>query len=222
MDKKYEGTDLQSMNNASNYYKWIFKEFEPFFGNECAEIGAGTGTFSKLLLSSNIKSLKTYEPSFDMYKILKKEIGQNEKATVINAFFDGGDKILDTVFYINVLEHVEDDKRELQKVFESLKTNGRLCLFVPALPFLYSNFDKSIGHFRRYIKKPLESMLKEIGFKIEKSKYFDFLGIIPWYFVFVLGKCIMQESNVTLYDKLVVPIEKKLKVFFLPSLAKIF
>ena len=60
MDKKYEGTDLQSMNNASNYYKWIFKEFEPFFGNECAEIGAGTGTFSKLLLKNLICQLMTH------------------------------------------------------------------------------------------------------------------------------------------------------------------
>lgn len=155
-----------------------------------------------------------------MYKILKEEIEKNEKVTVINDYFENGNDFLDTIFYVNVLEHVEDDKKELQKVFEALKTNGHLCLFVPALPFLYSNFDKSVGHFRRYKKKELEVLLKEVGFKIKKSKYFDFLGIIPWYIFFVLGKCMMQESNVTLYDKIVIPVEKFFEKLLTPCIGK--
>ena len=64
-------------------------------------------------------------------------------------------KYFDSILYINVLEHIEDDRAELLSAYRALPVGGFLLLFVPALPQLYSKFDRSVGHFRRYYKKEL-------------------------------------------------------------------
>ncbi len=53
-----------------------------------------------------------------------------------------------TILYVNVLEHIEDDLTELQLVHETLVLGGKALIFVPAMPSLYGNFDRKIGHFR--------------------------------------------------------------------------
>ena len=83
--------------------------------------------------------------------------------------------------YVNVLEHIENDKQELFYINQSLKTGGYVCIFVPALAWLYSDFDASIGHYRRYYKKQLIDLVEKAGFEIVKISYFDIMGIIPWF-----------------------------------------
>ena len=51
---------------------------------------------------------------------------------------------------MNVLEHIEDDKEELNIAVSKLNQGGHLIILVPAHNELYSKFDKEIGHFRRY------------------------------------------------------------------------
>src|SRR6185436_18923690 len=83
----------------------------------------------------------------------------------------------DSIIYVNVLEHVENDAEELASVHDALAPEGRIFIFVPALPALYGNFDKEVGHFRRYTKTDLETKSRQAGFRILKSSYFDLAGI---------------------------------------------
>ncbi len=74
---------------------------------------------------------------------------------------------------------------------------------------MFGNVDKNLGHFRRYNKEPLENLLKEVGFKIEKIHYSNFLGIFGW---FVTSKLRKKERlsywQILLFDKLIPFIEK--------------
>lgn len=90
-------------------------------------------------------------------------------------------------------------------------------MFVPALPALFSEFDKSIGHYRRYRKSSLVDTLQGSGFSIVKIKYFDFAGILPWYVSFVLLKKILTGINVALYDKAIVPVMRTIESLITPS-----
>ena len=47
---EYLGKDLEAMSFAKNYHKWIIEEFKPYFGKNSAEVGAGSGNFSELIL----------------------------------------------------------------------------------------------------------------------------------------------------------------------------
>ena len=152
----YFGRDLEAMSFADNYHRWILSEFLPYIGVSVAEVGAGVGNFSDLILETNVTSLMAFEPSSNMYPLLKEALSKDKRAVAINGFFGKkvNDKRSDPVIYVNVLEHIEDDASELAAAHDSLNPDGHLLLFVPALPWLYSEFDRQVGHFRRYTRKP--------------------------------------------------------------------
>jgi hypothetical protein len=118
----------------------------------------------------------------------------------------------DTIIYVNVLEHIADDKAELTYMYESLPVDGHVCIFVPALQWLYGTADENLGHFRRYHKKPLETLLQAVGFKIVKSRYFDIVGVLPWWILFCLFKNKeVKAGQVSVYDKVVIPIMRRIE-----------
>ncbi|NPA95962.1 MAG: class I SAM-dependent methyltransferase [Thermodesulfobacteria bacterium] len=220
----YFGKDLEALSFATNYYNWILEEFSPFLGKDIAEIGAGIGNFSRLLLKRPIRNLVAFEPSRNMFPLLQKNLAGESRVRAINGFFEDHsakfNNHFDTVCYINVLEHIEDDRGALCHAHSTLKDSGHLLIFVPALSFLYSELDKKVGHVRRYSKGELVDVVSSAGFSIKKAKYFDILGIIPWFVAFVLLKQIPTKANVSLYDKLVVPLIKPIERALPPPIGK--
>jgi SAM-dependent methyltransferase len=218
----YPGKDLEAMSFAINYHRWIIDEFRPYLGEVVAEVGAGSGNISKLLLQSQIKRLVAFEPSKNLYPLLKEELQQDERARTVNDRFRSTykDHGFDSIVYINVLEHIDDDRAELAGAREALKPNGHLLVFVPALPWLYSDFDKQIGHIRRYVKKELDRLVREVGFALVKARYFDMAGIVPWYLKFVLFRSTMGSGSVAWYDRIIVPTARLMESVGPPPLGK--
>ncbi|MFO1391449.1 MAG: methyltransferase domain-containing protein [Agitococcus sp.] len=223
-DNQYFGKDLEAMTFAINYHQWILEQIQPFIGKSVAEIGAGNGNFSEFILQKDINKLYAFEPSKNMFDMLKSKYIGNQKIEAINDFFENKSnnyaEFFDSVMYINVLEHIPDDLEALMHAHTTIKKEGYLLIFVPALGFLYSDLDKKVGHQRRYSKKMLIDVVTQAGFKIEKVKYFDVLGILPWYITFVLLGKTTSKANVTLYDKIVVPIAKIIEKIITPPLGK--
>jgi SAM-dependent methyltransferase len=219
---QYFGKDLEAMSFANNYYRWVIAEFSPYIRGAVAEVGAGVGNFSKLILEANIGSLMAFEPSGNMFPFLEKALNKDKRAKAINGFFGKVEtsKHFDSVLYINVLEHIEDDFSELSRVYTALFPGGYLLIFVPALSWLYSELDRQIGHFRRYTKKNLVELTQRAGFSIVKACYFDIAGIIPWYINFTLLKNTISCGTVSLYDKLVVPVVRVIERLVPPPIGK--
>jgi len=205
---EYTGTDLEAMAFAENYHDWILDSFAPFLGNAVAEVGAGSGNLTRLL-SAKAGRVVAFEPSLKMASILSERSQQDNKITIINsAFSDSAHSFtnaFDSIVYINVLEHIEDDLAEIAMAQASLKPHGYLCIFVPALDWLYSEFDRSIGHYRRYTLEPLCQAVTERGFNIVKSTYVDLFGILPWWIVMVLLRRGLNPASTRIYDKLCIP-----------------
>ena len=190
-----------------NYYEWILSRFERYLGKSIAEVGAGIGSFSKLLLRTSPQQLFAFEPSTNLFPQLIEGVGRDQRVVPINDYFEpsyvpGG---VDSVVYINVLEHVEHDLAELKTAHEALRSGGHLIVFSPALSWLYSEFDKQVDHYRRYTKRGIADLAKEAGYRVVVAEYFDIAGIVPWYLSFVLLKGRPSVRNVALYDKLIVP-----------------
>lgn len=226
---EYVGKDLEAMDFAVNYHRWILERIQPFLGKHLVEVGAGTGSFTELLLETAPQTLSLIEPSA-MVEDLRKNLENRKTAAEIeifpNIFAEVAERLAaeqspDSVIYINVMEHIEDDVLELETVHQTLREKGRVFIFVPALPTLFSEFDKHIGHFRRYRKKEIVEKCRNANFKILLSEYFDIAGILPWMIKYRLLKSKTMESGaVQLYDKLVVPIAKPLENFISPPIGK--
>ena len=76
------------------------------------------------------------------------------------------DRQFDFIFLTEVLEHVLDDRRLLEHIRKNiLKKNGYLLVTVPAHSRLYSQFDNNAGHYMRYYRKEIISLLSGAGFK---------------------------------------------------------
>jgi len=86
----------------------------------------------------------------------------------------------DSVVCLNVLEHIEDDLFALSQMRDSLTTGGKLALLVPAHRFLYGEFDRALGHFRRYERRELADKLEKAGFIVLDMKFFSLAAALPW------------------------------------------
>lgn len=223
-DHVYEGRDLEAMGFARNYHIWIRDELTPFLSGDVAEVGAGDGEFSKLILEASPRSLTLYEPSSEMFARQERNVGRDPRVRRVNAFFSSeaerNTAAFDCVVYINVLEHIEDDDAELRLIRQSLRPGGRVCVFVPAVPWLMSDFDRRIGHFRRYVRATLGAQLTAAGFGIERLHYFDGLGVLPWLLFMRMGRGDLSPRSVSLYDRVAVPLVRRIESKVRPFIGK--
>lgn len=97
------------------------------------------------------------------------------------------DNFCDAVVMLNVLEHIEDDAAALEQVHRMLNPGGTLVLEVPSSPSLYDNFDRLVGHFRRYTMGDLVMRLERAGFSINRKSHLGFF-VFPAYWPLVQFK----------------------------------
>jgi hypothetical protein len=175
-----------------------------------------------MLLGTGPESLTLIEPS-EMFSDIEKSMSDSG-AQVFNTIFEKARSRIetpDTIIYVNVLEHIEDDVRELQLIRETLGDGGRCLLFVPAMRALFSDFDRDLGHFRRYTKRELEDKVRSAGFKILRSRYFDFAGVAPWFVKYrIMRSRSLGGGAVALYDSAVVPLMRHIEAFVDPPFGK--
>jgi len=218
----YEGKDLESMSFAKNYHNWIYENIETELGNKIAEIGSGVGNFTEFLLRNDYAKIDAFEPCAKMH--LNNKFSKNPRVNCINSNFElvskSRDNKYDSVIFINVLEHIPKDLDAIMNAYRIIRPGGKLIIFVPALQFLYSNFDRSIGHYRRYQKSELTRLVQNSNFKIMSCKYFDSLGIIPWFIFMKVMSHGLSNRNTYAYDTFVVPWLKSVEKIMPPPIGK--
>ena len=226
----YAGKDLEAMSFAVNYHRWILSIFEPYLGKRIVEVGAGKGSFSELLLERRLESLTLVEPSAAMYQQLCRRMEELNPTVALKTYNDVFENVADqirsadrpdSIIYVNVLEHIADDVSELKVINRTLDKGGRVFIFVPALRWLHGSMDKQLDHFRRYTRTELEKKCVAAGFKVIMSRYFDVMGVTPWWIKYVLLRSNdMEAGAVKFYDQTVVPVARRLEAVVTPPIGK--
>ena len=85
----------------------------------------------------------------------------------------------DLILLLDVLEHIEDDKKFLCDLHDLLHQNSRIIITVPAFQSLFTDHDRYLKHYRRYNRKELQQLLENTGFKIIHSGYI-FCSLLPF------------------------------------------
>jgi hypothetical protein len=55
---------------------------------------------------------------------------------------------------------------------------------------LYGEFDRAVGHHRRYEKRELTNKLEKAGFDVRKIKFFSLVAALPW---FINGRLLKRD-----------------------------
>jgi hypothetical protein len=226
----YAGRDLEAMIFARRYHSWILDTFSHYLGTRIVEVGAGNGSFSELLINRLPESLDLVEPSSQMFRLLEQRFGKTNSKVQVHthncmfgqvAFDLRTRRRPDSILYVNVLEHIEDDCAELSTVFNTLDVGGRLFVFVPAFEALLGPFDKQVGHLRRYRMGDLAGKARKAGFTVVESRYFDFFGVVPWWLKYrVLKSEGLEPGVVKFYDRFVVPVAQRVERIVKPPFGK--
>src|SRR3954449_11319772 len=199
--------------NVPNYNEWLRSLMLPASSGTVLEVGAGTGTFTLALLQT-AEHVVAVEPSARSSAVLREATDGNAGVTAIEGY------IADTVQYgpfdgavlSNVLEHIEDDEGTLKELFAIVRPGGKVAVFSPAFDLLMSEFDRSIGHARRYTKADLCRRFRRAGFEIETARYVNMPGWFAWLIVTRLFNKRPTHSKLSrFYDRLVVPAARSIE-----------
>jgi SAM-dependent methyltransferase len=126
------------------------------------EVGAGNGNMAVPMAKSGLEVVAV-EPLMS-----GAEVSAHQGVTSICATFEElalPDGSLPAVGMFDVLEHLRDPLPLLREVHRVLESDGILVITVPAGPWLWSELDESLGHFRRYRKKTLLAEIVPVGFQ---------------------------------------------------------
>jgi SAM-dependent methyltransferase len=194
---------LADLTQATNYNSHLKKLIQANYeiGERVLDFGAGNGHFLSLI--SDKKGVFTaIEPDSQ----LKDQIRNSGLAQVIEPE-NVPVGMVDFLYTLNVLEHIEDDKGTLEKFNLWLRQEGTLFVYVPALPHLYSKFDASIGHFRRYKKREIIEKVTRAGFRVKMVRYLVPVG----YFVALIYRLFINsgkisQGQVVFFDKYLYPL----------------
>jgi 2-polyprenyl-3-methyl-5-hydroxy-6-metoxy-1,4-benzoquinol methylase len=184
---------LDAIEQAPKFNRWMYDSVKPWIGKRVAELGCGRGNLSNFFRRHETVLLTDYRE--DYLKPLRERWGQkrNTSFAKLDMTLTEDYRVLtefapDTVVFLNVLEHLEDDRKVLKDLFDHVPSGCRLVVLVPFSMRLYSEFDKELGHFRRYEKGELDSKMREAGFNVEHQFYFNKAGKMAWYLANTLGK----------------------------------
>ncbi len=200
-------TTLDSLRSAVNYQDWIFGMFEPYLGDHVLEVGAGHGDFTEQLLSSGRK-VTALELSARCVTLLNERFAGRGGLDIVAGDAQALEPTAqhDSALLVNVLEHIDDDLRALEQLRTTLRPGGHLLVFVPAFDGLYSDYDRMIGHRRRYRRSHLVMLADRAGFEVVDSRYVNSVGAFVWWlFARRFRRIPTSETLVKIYDKVAVP-----------------
>jgi len=180
----YPGWELKYFDKANHFRNYQYNLLKKLIVGSVAEVGPGNGVLVKKY-KSNVNKLYLYEPSLNLYKVLKKKFSNNKNIFIKNDYFQNIKKKFDTILFLDVIEHIEDDVKIINTAIKSLKKNGKIVINVPAFKFLFSNFDKDVGHFRRYNAYDINRLRDDLINKKQIKIYYYYYDCIGFFLSFI-------------------------------------
>ena len=221
----YVGNELEIFKHAKNWKTYYKSVITPFLGERILEVGAGIGATTVILHNESIKEWVCLEPDINLKNVIDERIQAhtlppNCKTRLGTVQSLKKDETFDTILYIDVVEHIEQDGFELNDASEHLNPGGSLIVLSPAHQWLFTPFDQAIGHYRRYSKESLLA-LSPVKCKLEKLVYLDSVGM----FLSLANRLLLQQSMPTVnqikfWDSWIVPISKKIDAMLRFSVGK--
>jgi SAM-dependent methyltransferase len=139
------------------------------------EIGPGSGEITNRLLKAGWSgtvydlSIQTAE---EISKRFAAEVSAGQLAVKSGDYLgthENSDEKVDLIISCMVIEHMNDDseRKFMESSANRLKAGGRMIAFVPSSPPHWGIEDEIAGHYRRYSRDYLQTLMRTTGWRIE-------------------------------------------------------
>jgi len=203
---------LITLSGADAFNEWMFGAIRPYVNGKILEIGSGIGNISSLFIRHHIPLFLSDQSDDYIARLRSRFAGEDGVKGFFSidlatrdpdAAYPSLTGTFDTVFALNVVEHIQEESLAIKNCYKLLAPGGRLILLVPAWPGLYNRLDKELDHFRRYTTSTLCQSLSGY-FNVVEMKYFNLAGIFGWWLTgSVLRRRILAPGQVKFYSRLV-------------------
>ena len=207
---------LERMGRLSHYNKWIWENIANYVGDRVLEVGAGIGNMTRVMYGREL--IVATDVELPYLHILRNRFARNPTIRVAKLDLNSDDDCnalkdyrFDTIVCLNVLEHIEDDRGALRRLYSLLNPGGHLLLFVPADQKLYGTIDRQVGHFRRYAFDQLKELIESEGFQVPEIFHQNYFGRFGWWLNGRLLRRAHVPANQSRIFDLFVPILRKLE-----------
>ena len=190
------------------YKAYQLELMSPYFGRSLLEIGAGLGEFAAQVRGLERHVVTDVDPGTVAAMATRFADRPEVEARVLDLGQDPGpigDPVA-SVLAINVLEHIEDDAEALRRMAGLVEPGGRVVIWVPGYQQLYGEFDRAVGHVRRYTPATLRDAFVRAGLAPVEVKPVNLLGGVAWWLMVRRGGVGGQRPRlVRIYARFVVP-----------------
>jgi len=205
---EYPGDELDVLSVAVNWKRYFARLLRPYVAGDVLEVGAGLGGTTRALWNPSVRRWVCVEPDPGLARRLASTLSDHEPLPEIIV----GDlgmvprtPVFDCIAYIDVLEHIRSDAAELQAAASRLRRGGHIIVLSPAFQLLYSEFDKALGHERRYTKRTLARAFP-IGLERVELFYADSMGmLLSLGNRLLLRQSLPSKRQIRFWDQTVVP-----------------
>lgn len=222
VERVYEGSELALFAEARNWEAYLRARIGSYLSGKVLEVGAGMGTRTRALCNGpTITAWWAMEPDPGLLAEIASAGLPSHCQAIGGTLGELGDELrFDTIVYMDVLEHIEDDRAELAHAAAHLVEGGRLVVLAPAHQWLYSPFDQAIGHFRRYSRQGLLAAAPA-SLGVVHGEYLDSAGLLAS----AANRLLLQSAHPTakqiaFWDGVLVPASRLLDPLFARSVGK--
>jgi SAM-dependent methyltransferase len=209
----YQGNELDLFQHAVTWKRYYASRLAPYISGDVVEVGAGIGGTGRYLCNDRVTTWTCIEPDPRLADRLETSL-ENRPLPVAASVMRGtlgtleAARRFDTVLYIDVLEHIEDDRGELVQAARHLAPGGKVVVLAPAHQWLFSPFDSAVGHYRRYDRASLLGAASA-PLRVVSSFYLDSAGLLASLANKMLLKAeIPTLGQIHLWDTRIVPVSK--------------
>lgn len=209
-DSKLQSCTLESLTTAVRYHSWLTTLVRPYLGENPLEIGSGLGDYAQTWIDTGTPQITVSDRDPSRFALLQRRFEGSDRIHVqdVNVFAPHPADY-SALVAMNVLEHIEQDVEALRSANTLLRPGGAVVMFVPAFELAMSDFDRKVGHYRRYTVASLRTAYEQAGLDVERIHYVNAPGLLAWFVGMRLMKMTPQDGpTVRLWDRAVVPVAR--------------